>query len=250
MDDEDVPRDVPERGGTVLEAGGTDVDVRGAPIGAGALSVVLLHGRGQDPAWMYDHVVARLAARLVDVPITWAAPAAPGGSWYAGRVHDPQADTLVERDRAGRVVDELVDALLARGCAREAMVLAGFSQGACLVADHLLRRPGPWAGAVIWTGAAFGPPGTSWPTPAGRPPLDSLPVLLTNADADAWVPLEATEALADVLGLRGAEVRLRVQPGRGHEVADDEIAATARLLCHLADTCRGVGSGPAGPHGA
>jgi phospholipase/carboxylesterase len=215
-----------------LYAAGVMVDVRGAPVGSGALTVVLLHGRDQDPAWMYDHVLDRLTAHLDGVPLTWAAPAAPGRSWYAGRVHDSLDRTAAERERAAEVVDRLVD-LLAPGH-RAPVVLAGFSQGACLVADRLLRRPRPWAGAVIWSGAAFGLPGTPWPAPAGPPPLGGLPVLLTNGDADAWVPLSATEALAGVLRDHGAEVELRVQPGRGHEVADDEIVAAAGLLRRVA----------------
>jgi predicted esterase len=161
------------------------------------------------------------------------APAPPGRSWYAGRVHDPLPETFAERERAAEVVDGLVAALAARG--HDRVVLAGFSQGACLVADHLLRRPGRPAAAVVWTGAAFGPPGTSWPAPSGPPPLAGLPVLLTNGDADAWVPLTATEALASLLRGRGADVELRVQPGRGHEVADDEVDAAAALLRRVGD---------------
>ncbi len=215
-----------------LDAAGVDVDVRGAPLGSGAAAVVLLHGRDQDPAWMYDHVVDRLTLSVADVPITWIAPAAPGRSWYAGRVHDPLSETLAERERAAELVDRLVDSAVEQG--HDSVVLAGFSQGACLVADHLLRRRCRFAAAVIWTGAAFGPPGTPWPGPPGPVTLEGLPVLLTNGDADAWVPLAATESLGDVLRARGARVELRVQPGRGHEVADDEIAAAATLLRQVA----------------
>jgi phospholipase/carboxylesterase len=215
-----------------LHAAGVVVDVRGEPVGSRALTVLLLHGRDQDPAWIYDHVLDRLTEHLSDVPITWAAPAAPGRSWYAGRVHDSLDRTAAERDRAADVVDGLVD-LLAPG-RRDPVVLAGFSQGACLVADQLVRGRRRWAGAVVWTGAAFGPVGTPWPAPPGPASLADLPVLLTNGDADPWVPLAATEALADALRLRGAEVELRVQPGRGHEVADDEIAAAAALLRRVA----------------
>lgn len=206
------------------------VDVRGRAPGEGSLAVVLLHGRDQDPDWMHDHVVARLEERLAGVPVTWVAPAAPGRSWYAGRVHDALAGTRAERDRAAARVDALLDALAEHGHRPGSTVLAGFSQGACLVADQLLRHPRPLGAAIAWTGAAFGPPDTDWPVPDGPPPLAGLPVLLGNGDADAWVPLAATERLAGLLRERGAEVELRVQPGRGHEVADDEIASAAALL--------------------
>lgn len=216
------------------------VALHGAPPGRGTLAVVLLHGRAQDPAWIHDHVVPRLEARLPGVAVTWVLPAAPGGSWYAGRVHDPPEVTRAERDRAADVVDGLADALVERGHDAGSLVLAGFSQGACLVADHLLRRRRRWAGALIWTGAAAGPPGTvrSLPPPEPRP-LAGLPVLATNGDADAWVPLAATEELVEVLREREAEVALRVVPGRDHEVADDEVDAAAALLRRLAGDVAG-----------
>lgn len=208
------------------------VALHGAPPGSGTLAVVLLHGRDQDPAWMHDHVLTRLVARLPDVAVTWVLPAAPGRSWYAGRVHDPLAETRAERDRAAAVVDGLADALAAHGHDARSTVLAGFSQGACLVADHLLRRPRRWAGAVVWTGAAFGPLGSD--RGAAGASLAGLPVLLGNGDDDAWIPLAATEELATLLRDRDADVELRVQPGRAHEVADDEVDAAAVLLRRLA----------------
>lgn len=133
-------------------------------------------------------------------------------------------------------MDRVAGLLAGHGHDPNSVLLAGFSQGACLVADHLLRRPRPWAGAVIWTGAASGPPGTVWPSPAGRPPLTGLPAIVTNSDADPWVPLAATEHLAASLREHGAAVDLRVQPGGAHEVADDEIHATAALLARLGAT--------------
>ncbi|GLZ48285.1 phospholipase/carboxylesterase [Actinomycetospora sp. NBRC 106375] len=212
-----------------MSAGLAGADVRGAPPGSGDLAVIVLHGRDQDPAWMYDHVVDGLAARLSGPAVTWVAPAAPGRAWYAGRVHDPLPDTRAERDAAADVVDGLAADLAAAGHAADSVVLAGFSQGACLVADHLLRRPRRWAGALIWTGAAFGPAGTPWPA-VGERPLTGVPVLATNGDDDPWVPLSATDELVATLRAHGADVTTRVEPGRAHEVADGEIDRAAELL--------------------
>lgn len=217
-----------------LLPGGEALDVRGAPLGQGALAVVLLHGRDQDPAWMYDEVVSRVEAHGPLPSVTWAAPAASGRSWYAGRVHDLLTSTLAERDRAADVVDAVVATLAGYGHDPSTVVLAGFSQGACLVADHLLRRPRPWAGAVLWTGAAFGPPGTDWPAPPGPGPLAGMPALASNGDDDAWIGLASTGALAATLRAHGADVALRVVPGRGHEVGDEEARDTAALLARLA----------------
>ncbi|GAA4770047.1 prolyl oligopeptidase family serine peptidase [Actinomycetospora chibensis] len=90
---------------------------------------------------------------------------------------------------------------------------------------------------MVWTGAAFGPPGTDRslpPSASDRLPLRGLPVLVTNGDADPWVPLAHTEELVAELRARGAAPELRVQPGRDHEVAVDEVDAAAALLVLLA----------------
>ena len=65
-------------------------------------------------------------------------------------------------------------------------------------------------------------------------PLRGLPVLVTNGDADAWVPLADTEEMVAELRARGADPEVRVQPGRDHEVADDEVDAAVTLLTRLA----------------
>ena len=103
----------------------------------------------------------------------------------------------------------------------------GFSQGACLAAHYVWARPARWAGLIAFTGGLIGPPGTEW---APQPGLAGTPVLLSNGDADPWVPWARVEETAAVLRASGADVDLRLYPGRDHLVLDDEIDAARTLM--------------------
>ncbi len=72
----------------------------------------------------------------------------------------------------------------------ERVVLAGFSQGACLVAEMLEREPRPYAGAAILTGGLFGTEEELHAPPA----LDDMPVLITGHVDDSWVPVPRVAA--------------------------------------------------------
>ena len=50
---------------------------------------VVIHGRGQDPVYMLEHLVVQL-----DAPdVAYVLPPAAGGSWYPGRYNEPRAPT-------------------------------------------------------------------------------------------------------------------------------------------------------------
>jgi phospholipase/carboxylesterase len=74
----------------------------------------------------------------------------------------------------------------------------------------------------------MGPPGTHPKSPA--PSLKGLRVLLTGSDVDEWIPEPSTRETAQVLAALGAEVTLRVYPGRKHVINEQEIAEAQTLL--------------------
>jgi phospholipase/carboxylesterase len=105
----------------------------------------------------------------------------------------------------------------------------GFSQGACIVAEHLARRPEPYGAAAILTGALFGTPGADR-MPAGS--LDGLPVFFGIAEGDDWIPVEAVRETVEAFRRAGAQCELRVYDDQEHGV-DDEIVAVRTLLTDL-----------------
>lgn len=208
----------PHEGQPVVEAG--------APLGQGAAVVILVHGRNAAPVNILD-----LARRWDRPALTYLAPAAAGGTWYP---HSFMAD--VPSNEPGissglAVLASLVARAEAAGIARARIVIAGFSQGACLASEFAVRYASRFGGVLVFSGGAIGPEGTTWDYD-GR--FDGTPIFLGCSDQDAHVPEPRVRETAEVFTRMGAAVTLRIYPGMGHLVNDDEIAAAQRLLDEVA----------------
>jgi phospholipase/carboxylesterase len=209
---------------------GQPVISRGVPLGASDAVVVLIHGRGQSPAWMFD-VVARMPA----LPVTWLAPTAAGGSWYPGGFMAPLEENQPHLDDALAALDDVLTGTVAAGCPRCRVVLVGFSQGACLAAEYALRHPARYGGLVLWTGGAIGPPGTTW---AGPATFAGTPAFLGSSDDDDWAPEPRIRETAAVLSSRGADVEVAIYPGMAHEVNDAEVARAVSIIRGVLTACQ------------
>jgi predicted esterase len=198
------------------------VTAAGAPTSTARAAAVVVHGRDQDPEYMLA-VLDRVA---VD-DVAYLLPRAAGRTWYPGRFTEPESRNQPALDHALVAVEEALARLAETGFGPERTVLVGFSQGACLLTELLLRTPRHFAGAALLTGGFFGPPGHR-PEPGGS--LDGTPVLLASSRYDMWVPLDRVDETAVVLRDRGAEVDRRVYDDREHLVNDDAVARTRELL--------------------
>ena len=107
------------------------------------------------------------------------------------------------------------------------LVLAGFSQGACLSLEAACAGLAPDA-VVAFTGCRVGVPGDDRP----RRLATGLSVYLSAGDADPWIPVSAFAEAVGELGSGGARLTAQVFPGRAHEVSAQEIAMLDR---HLAE---------------
>jgi predicted esterase len=201
---------------------GQPVLVAGAAPGEGAVTVVLLHGRGATAMSILD-----LAAAVDRPDVTWLAPQARSNTWYPNRFLAPLESNEPWLTSAVDGVRDLVAQAVGAGVPRDRVVLMGFSQGACLALESLVRQPDLAGGAAGLSGGLIGPPGTVWPN-AGR--LDGLPVFLGCSDVDFHIPKERVLESADVLRARGADVTAILYPGMDHTVNDDEIRHVRALL--------------------
>src|SRR4030095_1070043 len=127
-------------------------------------------------------------------------------------------------------VEELVVALAGEGLAAERVMVAGFSQGACLTLEHAARHPRRDGGTVAFTGGLIGPPGTARDYPGS---LDGTPAFLGAGDPDPHVPWTRAEESAAVLSPLGAEGQIARYPGLGHAIADDELAHAREILARV-----------------
>jgi predicted esterase len=194
----------------------------GPSVADAAAVAILVHGRGRSAAEMRD-----LALSLDAPSVRFVLPEVEGKTWYPQGFMAPLADNEPALSRSLAAYAGVVDAILREGVAAHDIVLGGFSQGACLTAEFLVRHPRPYGAALIFTGGLIGPPGTTWP-PA--PALRNVPVYLTGSAIDEWVPPARVAETASVLEASGARVRMHLFEDRGHHVCDEEISAARELL--------------------
>lgn len=197
--------------------------LRGDALQNAAVVCVVTHGRGQSPELMDEHIVARLSVKGV----AYILPRAASGSWYDARAIEPLTSKTSAQLSASLAQLQQVAALAPP---HVPLVMAGFSQGACLTLEYGFAF-GRWPGAMVsFTGCRVGVPTDARP----RSSLDTLPVYLTGADQDPWIPLPAHASAALELAAARARLRTDVFPGRAHEVSDVEISVLDKMLQQLA----------------
>ena len=199
----------------------------GQPPGRAELAGVLLHGRDRTAEEMLD-----IAGRVDLTPWRWVAPAADVGSWYPQRFMDPVAANQPALEAAlVRCSLAMDDASESGRLGPERLAIIGFSQGACVACEYVLRHPRRCRALIMFTGSIIGTDALRWR--AAKPRLDGVRVLITGSDIDEWVDQSRVRDSAEVLRDLGADVRLRIYPGRPHVVSPAEIEEARGLLQDL-----------------
>ncbi|NVB38525.1 iron-containing alcohol dehydrogenase [Pseudenhygromyxa sp. WMMC2535] len=206
--------------------------VAGTPLDQARALVLCVHGRGSTAEAMLAKLEELLGGAL---PPGLAAVAlqAWGRRWYPRSFTRPVADNQPELDAAlaglARMRRELGEQL-----SPAQVLLFGFSQGACLVLDHLAREGGAHGGAAAFAGALIGErPVDAWHDAARDP---RAPVIVGIADADEWVPRARVAASADHLEAQGASVRRIWAAGSEHEITGEQGEALRERIAALLST--------------
>ena len=197
----------------------------GASADVAECAVLSVHGRSQDPTFM-----RRTSERFGATGVRFYAPEAPGHSWYPQPFLEPLHRNRPALDDSLRVLERSLAQLAEAGFGPERVVLWGFSQGACLLAHHVLTSPQRFAGLVLFTGGYLGQ--ASMPA-LENAPLREMPALVRSIDQDPWVPRFRVEDTARLLSGAGAAVDLRIDPGDEHVITDEACASATRLLASL-----------------
>lgn len=205
---------------------GQPVIVEGPALGTAPVAAILVHGRGATAEGILE-----LARALRAPHVTWLAPQAAAHSWYPNRFVAPLASNEPWLSSALAALGDLVMRATEAGIAHDRVFLAGFSQGACLALEFVVRNPARYGGVSGLSGGLIGPPGTTWPRDGA---LDRTPVFLGCSDIDDHIPAARVLESADVLRANGADVTDVLYPGMGHTVNRDELDHVQRLLDRLA----------------
>jgi predicted esterase len=187
--------------------------------------MVMVHGRGASA-----ESILTLAPQVSAPGIAFLAPQAAGGTWYPYGFMSP-----IERNEPGissgmRAIARGLDQIAAAGIDPERTLLLGFSQGACLATEVAARHARRYGGVACLSGGLIGPDETPRDYPGS---LAGTPVFLGCSDVDSHIPAERVRDSAGILRDLGGEVTMRLYPGMGHLVNDDEIAEVRRMVASV-----------------
>ncbi len=194
----------------------------GTPLAKARGVVVLLHGRGASA-----EDILTLASPLHRDGVAYLAPQAANHTWYPQSFLAPREANEPYLASALAKIAAIVVEIEAAGIARERIVIAGFSQGACLTTEFAATNPARYAGLIAFTGGLIGSRDIDLHHEGF---FAGTPALLLSGDPDPHVPWSRVEATAAELTRMGADVLTRRYPGRPHTISGDEIDHACRLL--------------------
>ena len=205
---------------------GQPLVMRGVPLEESHAVAIMMHGRGRTT----DDIL-ELSTRIGNTAFTYFAPTAKDNTWYPYGFMEAKEKNEPLLTSALAVYDSLVHSIVAKGVSKERIVLLGFSQGACLTAEYVVRHADRYGAIVLFTGGLIGPPGTSWSYPGS---FHGTPLFLGTSDVDEFVPLSRVQESAAIFRQMGARVIERVYPGMDHIINDDEIAIARAMMQEVA----------------
>lgn len=201
---------------------GQPVRTAGAPLTRARGAMVMLHGRGATAESILS------LAQALDAPdFAYLAPQAGGNSWWPQSFLAPIAHNEPGISSAMEAVEEALRQTAAAGIPPERTLLIGFSQGACLATEFPARHARRYGGVAALSGGLIGPDGTPRDY-AGS--LEVTPVFLGCSDVDPHIPAARVRESAEVLRALGGQVTMRLYPGMGHLINEDEIAAIKGMM--------------------
>ena len=201
---------------------GQPVRSAGATLSQAPAAMVMIHGRGASA----DSILT-LVPTLNRPEIAYLAPQARGNTWYPYSFLSPIGENEPGISSGMRVIESVLQHIAAAGIPVERTLLLGFSQGACLTTEFVARHARRYGGVAGLSGGLIGPDGTPRDYSGN---LDQTPIFLGCSDVDSHIPADRVRESATVLTRLGATVSMRLYPGMGHLVNDDEIESVRRLV--------------------
>ena len=194
----------------------------GQPLAEAAGAMILVHGRGATAA-----SILQLSRELAHPELSYLAPQAAGNSWYPYSFLSPIEQNQPGLDSGLARLGELVAEVAAAGIPMERLILAGFSQGACLSAEFVARNPRRYGGLLVFSGGVIGPPGMARDD---KGDLAGTPVFIGCSDVDAHIPLGRVQETSAIMRTLGGNVTERIYPGMPHTIIQPEIDEANQIV--------------------
>ena len=194
---------------------GQPIYLAGEPLETAQAAIILMHGRGANAA-----DILSLTAYLGAPNFAYLAPEAARYTWYPQSFLAPIDQNEPYLSSALETVGSAVSQVEAAGISADKIVLAGFSQGACLASEFAARNAKRYGGIIVFSGGLIGPPDTPR-NYAGS--LDDTPVFLGCSNIDFHIPEARVHETAEVFQTMGANVTEKIYPNMDHTIIQDEI---------------------------
>jgi len=201
------------------------VHVAGEPLQSARAAMILLHGRGASA-----EDILTLVPELNQSGFAYLAPQAAGHTWYPYSFLAPLSNNEPWLSSALSVLASLLETIAEAGIPPEHTILLGFSQGACLSLEFAARNARRYGGLAGLSGGLIGPDGTPRDYQGS---LEGTPVFLGCSDVDFHIPKQRVQQSAQVLRRLGGDVTMRLYPGMGHMVNEDEIQFVRGMMAAL-----------------
>jgi len=194
----------------------------GASLAEASSVMILVHSRGNRA-----ESIVELGQALPYPGMAYLAPQAANYTWYPHSFLAP-----IEQNEPGitsgiRVLADLVTRVEEAGIPAERIILAGFSQGACLASEFLARHARRYGGLLVFSGGIIGPLGLPRAYPGT---LDGTPIFIGCSDTDFHIPLERVHETAELFSQMGAQVTKKIYPGMGHTIIQEEIDHACQIV--------------------
>ena len=201
---------------------GLPVLMAGEPLASARAAMILVHGRGATAA-----DILLLADELARPGFAYLAPEAAGNTWYPNSFLAPLASNEPGLSSGLALIASLLKQANEAGIPSERVVIAGFSQGACLSLEFVARHARRYGGVIGLSGGLIGPNGTPRDYPGS---LAGTPVFLGCSDIDPHIPKERVLFSAGVLQALGGQVTAKLYPRMGHTINRDGIVMARSIV--------------------
>lgn len=184
--------------------------------------MVMIHGRNATA----ESILALVQA-INTAGFAYLAPQAAGNTWYPNSFLAPIPSNEPGITSGLAAIHDLMQRISAAGIPPEKTMLLGFSQGACLSLEYAARHSRRYGGVVGLSGGLIGPDDTPRDYPGS---FDMTQIFLGCSDVDFHIPAARVKETVVVLKRMNAAVTMRLYPGMGHIVNEEEVATVREMM--------------------
>ncbi len=189
--------------------------------------MVMVHGRGATA-----ESILSLSSAFGIGGFAYLAPQAAGNTWYPNSFLAPIPSNEPGITSGLAAIGDVIASITASGIPLERTMVLGFSQGACLSLEYTARNAARFGGIACLSGGLIGPDGTPRDYPGD---YAGTPAFLGCSDVDGHIPARRVTESAEVLERMGASTTVKLYPGMGHLVNEDEIEHVQAIMRGVLD---------------